>query len=310
MVNTYIVNGFNDPNNSIKNIKSIIKRDNLTVVPEIIQYETYEVDEIKVFTNKIGSRVTIQPLGYYKNPEEALKDFYTNNNADSSYNKSYALLKKHVLDTYGIIDSDWNMLLFENQDELEYANNNISQIYVINNFDIDDYLTYGFLDCALIYQSVYYIKEFMGELSSYNFLSKSQSFFIGYYMSLISKVIDPSTFLVNKNELDLYKEIYSAWDLDVILRNNINNIYTTIEVLNFTWNNNKENRNKLSTFLLTILTLILGGTSLYSFFESTIVKNIIIIFFSSITSILFILFMIELVKYIIDSIEYKKKIQK
>ena len=302
------MNAFHSGSHGTVPVTGIVKRDNLTLVPELIIYDRIDINDIMVFTNRLGVIITIQPYGSFKSLDKALADYLTD--ATNLYTKSYGELKLHVLSKYSKMDTDWNMLIYVSKTELPSMDKHFNRAYVTDSFDINHFKTYGFLDCCFIYESTYYIKEYLNSVVNKRILSKIDAYLIGFYLGAMNKVVKPSTFLVNKDELELYNKIYEHWDISMNLTLNINSTVSIIEMLSFTWKHDKEKRQKLTSYLLTMLSLTLSFTSLYDFFTHALVKQLLTVVFTLLISIVFILFIIDSYQYLKQVIQFKKNIQK
>ncbi|MCV2231502.1 hypothetical protein N7548_01495 [Acholeplasma manati] len=309
MVNTYIVNAFHSGSYGTTPVKGIIKRDNLTLVPELIKYDREDIGDIIVLSNTLGVIITIQPYGSFTSSDKALRD-YLGDPSSPKYEKTYNELKTQVLNRYGKSDTDWNMIIYVSKKEIQDATNDLNRLYVTDNIDINHYKTYGFIDCCFIYESIYYIKEFLNNNVNKNNLTKIDSYLIGFYLGTMNKVVKPSSFLVNKDELALYNLIYEKWDISMNLTLNINSTVSIIDMLTFTWKHDKEKRQKITSYLVTMLSLTLSFTSLYEFFEGQLLKRNVTIFYIVLMSIVIVMFSFHFVQYILQFIRFKRHIHK
>ncbi|MDY4787869.1 MAG: hypothetical protein SO253_00960 [Bacilli bacterium] len=123
-----------------------------------------------------------------------------------------------------------------------------------------------FLDMCVIYESTDCVKTFFDSFRAKSNLTKYELFQLGFYLEGLNAIKDPSLYYVNKNEIELANEFYDLWKITNTCESLINTITSTIDVFSFTFQYQTNKKEKLSSKMFAIFTIILGFTTLYDFF--------------------------------------------
>lgn len=296
----YLINGFN-VGEEVNDIKNSVKRNNLTTIPDIIKFTIDEYNGIKIYRNSINNCVSFQKYGEFNTYKEAYNSFYNDNGEvyDNLYLECLSVINKQY--KVNLQDTDWNTLLCVNDEQelpfvLEKQN-----VVVVNNMDIENnvYIR-AIIDSCLIYQSVSRITDFVKKLVLANELTKFQQFQIAYYSQELIKVKNPDMFLTNRNEIEVYKKIYSEWELGSQIDNAIEMLNQSISNYSFLWEYRNSSIQKFSNLLLTLFTIIVGYPALKNVFEEFLPNGLI--YLKCIYIILIMIFIFRMIWLQIDNI--------
>lgn len=308
-VTAYLINGFNI-GEEICNIKSSIIRSDLTSIPDVIKFTIDEHKGITIFRNSINNCVSIQKYGEFNTYKDAYTFFY--NDYEKVYNNLYTDCINIINKQYkmNLQDTDWNTLLCVD-DKLEVPLIIEKQnVIVVNNLDIENNVNIrAIIDSCLIYQSVSRILNFVKNLIFADELTKFQQFQIAYYSQELTKVKNPDMFLTNRNEIEVYKKIYSEWELGIQIENAIEILNQSISNYSFLWEYRNSKTQKASNLLLTLFTIIVGYPSLKNVVEEFLPSALVyikIIFIILIISFIFKLMWLQIDNFK-ERIDYRKR---
>ena len=304
MVECYLVNAFSESLSFKRSEDSCIVRDNLTVVPEVLQYSKRDVkDYATLFSNNMGASISIQKMGDYGSRQEAIAAYEM---GDKDYRKIYELFLNKIHPQGK--DSEWNMLLIVDPDVEDKIVNHYC--YIIKSFDLRDYQTFNFLDACMIFQTLKIIQEFVQSFKQRSKLTKVESFLLGYYFDILNTIKEPHFFLINQKEIEYMHIYYDLWKMNLMIEGLTNNITSTIEIYDFTSQYESNKKSKLSSRMFSILTIILGFTTLYNFFENyQVIRIAIAVFFGTVSFLIFISSMLDVYKYFKELLDYRRKIR-
>lgn len=300
MVKAYLLNVINQKDVVLNKIPCV-KRNDLTIVPDILIYDKVESNNICTFQNKLGITLSYTLMGEYNCIQDAL-NVYQNGTAD--YTKAYDKLTsvKTVKE-----DFTWNMLILVDptieKEEISY------NYILLKRIDLQDIETFLFFDACMIFETLKVIKVYIESFGNKSKLTKRENRFLGYYLEIVTSISKPELYLVNSNEIKFMKTYYEIWNIQQIAESLVVSINATIDVFSFVFQYEAAKKDKLSSFLFSFLTIILGFTALYDFFENNeIVRKWLIIIFGIWGLGLLSLGMYRLIVFIKDEISnYLKK---
>lgn len=302
MVKSYIISGYNQSFDLKRSANAVINRENLTEVTSVILYDLKLVNEnIKVFTNELGASISIQEMGNFDSKKLVI-DAYENNS--DIYDLKYKEFKEVIHPNQE--DSDWNMLLIIDP-EIEEAK--IGHNYcLIKEFDLESYLTFNFIDACMIYQSLLIIQKFINGFKNKSHLTKLETYLIGYYLESVNSIKSPYNFVVNEKETRYLERFYEKWNLKNFTDHLIDSISTRIQIYDFISKYENNKKNKITSRMLTILTVILGFTTIFNFFKTSVMKVIVIVIFGIISLLILIASINDIIKFRLEKRAYKQKV--
>lgn len=259
----YLVNGFDVGEEICKINNSSVIRNEITSPPDIIEFTTDELKNIKVYRNSINSCVSIQEYHEFNTYEEAYKSFYNDHN--ELYDNLYKECINNVNKRYktNLKNTDWNTLICVDNQQQESLKIEKQNVIVVNNLDINKNIGFrAIIDSSLVYQSVSRILTFLKKLIFTKSLTKFQQLQIAYYSQELSKIKNPDMFLTNRKEIEIYKKIYSEWELGSQIENATDMINQCISNYSFLWEYNNSNSQKFSNLMITLFTIVVGYPSL------------------------------------------------
>lgn len=257
MVEAYLVNGFKYGNAIYSNLKSSFKRSNLTVVPESLDTTKLVQGEETLFLSRVGGCISLIKMGEYKNASEA-NDAYANSSQDylDAYGKFTSIHKS---------ESDWNMVLIIDHSITEPEIGH--SYYICNKISDYNYMFFNFIDACTIYQSVYIIKNMLGDYKVKKRFSKFDNYKIEIYMETLNCFLKPESFYVSEKEIKLIHNFYDMWKITELCKTSIDSLKSITTLFDFAFKNEKEKRDYLVSRMFSLLTLLLGFTTLYKEFH-------------------------------------------
>lgn len=310
-VKTYLLCGVN-LNEEIIKIRQPIKRDNLTVTPDILKFNSEKIGDDYIFINSINSCLCLCYYGEYDSSKIAYEDFYKNDE-NINYDKVYARFKNLILNNFKetIDESDWcTLICIDNkiEDNYKISNNEI----IINSsgiLDNNNLYIISILDCSFIYQAIIRVLNFTNGLVFTKDISKYEQFKLNYYCQEVYKINKPELFLTNTKEIELYKKIFEAWDLKSQIDQSLLILNQSVTNYSFLWNYNSNKSQAYVSSLLAIFTLLVGYSDLKSMVED-IFPTIKTYFQKIYIFILFILLFRLIIIYLVGIINHFKFMKK
>lgn len=268
-IKAYLLCGLN-LKEEIFSISETINRNNLTTTPDILKFSVKKINEDYIFVNTINSCLVLCYYGEYENSELAYEDFYKddeNKNYDNIYNR----FKKLILENFNekISEADWCSLICVDEKlgcNFEISNNKIiiPCIDIINNSSL--FIT-SVLDCSFVYQSIIRVSNFTRKLVFTKEISKFEQFKLTYYSQEVYKINKPELFLTNTKEIEIYKKVFHAWELQPQIQDSLALLNQSITNYSFLWSYNNNNSQIYVSSLLVIFTVLVGYSDLKSMVE-------------------------------------------
>ena len=179
MVKAYLLNVINQKDVVLNKIPCV-KRNDLTIVPDILIYDKVESNNICTFQNKLGITLSYTLMGEYNCIQDAL-NVYQNGTAD--YTKAYDKLTsvKTVKE-----DFTWNMLILVDptieKEEISY------NYILLKRIDLQDIETFLFFDACMIFETLKVIKVYIESFGNKSKLTKRENRFLGYYLEIVTSI--------------------------------------------------------------------------------------------------------------------------
>ena len=294
MVKAYLVNAFKYGDSIYCNLKASFNRTNMTNVPESLDTSKIIRDNETLFLSRVGACISLIEMGDFENIKLAQEAY---DNSKKEYKEAYdKFVSNHKK------DSDWNMLLIVDESCGKPIIKN--SMYISNKIGDEFYQFFNFIDACTIYESIFIIKNLLGDFKPKSKFSKFDLYKLEIYSETLDCFLKPESFYVNSEEINLIKEFYKLWEIESLCRICKDSIKSTTSLFDFTFKNEKEKREYLVSRMFSVLTLVLGFTTLYKEFSS--IKSIKILLFV-VFGIFACLLIFDIVKHLINIIIEKKE---
>lgn len=263
--NYYLAGGFM-ADDKIASTKSFFKRPDLVDVPAMLEYDKIDTENdmigdsrLHFYLNSMGACIFLVRYGLFSSDENMWKDYRSERNV---YNRLYASILEKIADKFSseIKDVDWIMpvLVGADTDAVHATYISLKNIdYLIENSESYHSLSMIALDAMIIFQSTTYIGSFFKSLPIKGQLTKYEQYQISFYVQGLKILENPSFFLTNVQEINLMKEYYQKWDLEVQIKTALEISANSIQLFEFLSRNTKDIKNQIANLLMSFLSLVL-----------------------------------------------------
>lgn len=309
-VDAWILAGVSIEDHILSPEESCWTRSDLVNVPDIIKYSKNILDSsgIHIYENNIGVLVALIPYAKFASVEEMNRDYY-DGGPDSLYNSIYSNSLELVNNLYQtkLNDYDWVMPVLEGTLDLH------ENYCIVPGVGTDCKAFVSLIDCSIIYTSIRQISDFVHFICNKKKLTKYQRWKLAYYQMSVQTIETPKVFLTNKDEIEIYGELYHKWQIEDNIKAVISNTTQAVTLFSFLSNYEENEDNDLFSSFLTFFGIVVGLEAIYNLFAAlfdnvnqyfkVVFLAIIIIVFASFGYV----FVQKAAKKHIEKNEFKKK---